>query len=86
LRDFQDKNNDIIPIRTYSFEAYYTYYAFQQRQLVKKKALKAQLKSNPHPLDKYRCNVPLSRSEIFRALFNVKKGDGMWWHNTDTIW
>lgn len=86
LRDFQEKNEDIIPIRYLGFEAFYTYFAFQQKQLVGKKALSAQLKTNPHPLDKYRCNVPLSRSEIFRALYNVKKGDGMWWHNTDTVW
>jgi predicted metalloendopeptidase len=86
LRNFQDKNNDLIPIRHLSYEAFYTYYAFQQRQKVKKKALAAQLKTNPHPLDKYRCNVPLSRSKIFRALYNVQKNDKMWWHNTDTIW
>ena len=86
LRDFQEKNDDLVPIRYFSYEAFYTYYAFQQRQVVTKKALAAQLKTNPHPLDKYRCNVPLSRSEIFRALYNVKKGDGMWWHNTDTVW
>jgi putative endopeptidase len=86
LRDFQDKNSDLIPIRYLSYEGFYTYYAFQQRQVVTKKALAAQLKTNPHPLDKYRTNVPLSRSEIFRALYNVKKGDGMWWHNTDTVW
>jgi hypothetical protein len=86
LRDFQEKNKDLIPIRYISFEAYYTYYAFQQRQLIKKKALSAQLKTNPHPLDKYRCNIPLSRSEIFRSMYNVKKGDGMWWHNTDNVW
>ncbi len=86
LRDFQEKNEDLIPIRYFSYEAFYTYFAFQQRQVVTKKALAAQLKTNPHPLDKYRCNVPLSRSEIFRALYNVKKGDGMWWHNTDTVW
>jgi len=86
LRDFQEKNGDLIPIRYFSYEAFYTYFAFQQRQVVTKKALAAQLKTNPHPLDKYRTNVPLSRSEIFRALYNVKKGDGMWWHNTDTVW
>jgi putative endopeptidase len=86
LRDFQDKNSDLIPIRYLSYEGFYTYFAFQQRQVVTKKALAAQLKTNPHPLDKYRTNVPLSRSEIFRALYNVKKGDGMWWHNTDTVW
>jgi len=86
LRDFQDTNNDLIPIRNVSYEAFYIYFAFQQKQKVTKQALKAQLKTNPHPLDKYRCNIPLSRSEIFRAIYNVKRGDGMWWHNTDTIW
>lgn len=86
LRDFQENNNDLIPIRQLSYEAFYTYFAFQQRQKVSKKALSAQLKTNPHPLDKYRCNVPLSRSVIFRAIYNVKKGDGMWWHNADTVW
>ena len=86
LKDFQDKNEDLIPIRSLSYEAFYTYFAFQQRQKVAKKALAAQLKTNPHPLDKYRCNVPLSRSAIFRALYDVKKKDDMWWHNMDTIW
>ena len=86
LQDFQENNKDLIPIRYLSFEAFYVYYAFQQKQQVSKKALAAQLKTNPHPLDKYRCNVPLSRSQIFRALYNVKKGDGMFWKNTNTVW
>ena len=86
LQDFQANNKDLIPIRNLSFEAFYIYFAFQQKQVVGKRALAAQLKTNPHPLDKYRCNAPLSRSQIFRALYNVKKGDGMWWHNMDTVW
>ena len=86
LQDFQENNKDLIPIRYLSYEGFYTYYAFQQRQVIKKKALAAQLKTNPHPLDKYRCNIPISRSQIFRALYNIKKGDGMWWHNTNTVW
>jgi predicted metalloendopeptidase len=86
LRDFQKNNKDLIPIRNLSFQAFYVYFAFQQKQVVGKRALSAQLKTNPHPLDKYRCNVPLSRSQIFRALYNVKKSDDMWWHNTDTVW
>jgi putative endopeptidase len=86
LRDFQENNHDLTPIKELSYEGFYTYFAFQQKQKVSKKALSAQLKTNPHPLDKYRCNVPLSRSEIFRAVYNVKKGDGMWWHNTNTVW
>jgi putative endopeptidase len=86
LKDYQDNNNDLIPIRYVSYEVFYIYYAFQQKQKVSKRALSAQLKTNPHPLDKYRCNVPLSRSQIFRSVYNVKKGDGMWWKNTDTVW
>ena len=86
LRDFQDNNQDLIPIRALSYEGFYTYFAFQQKQMIGKQAISALLKGDPHPIDKYRCNVPLSRSEIFRALHNVKKGDGMWWHNTNTVW
>jgi predicted metalloendopeptidase len=86
LWDFQENNLDIIPIKKSSFDAFYCYFAYQQKQKVSKKSLKAQLKTNPHPLDKYRCNIPLSRSIIFRTLYNVKKGDGMWWHNINTIW
>ena len=86
LRDFQTYNNYINPVKYLSFQNFHTLFAFQQKQVILKRALKAQLKTNPHPLDKYRCNVPLSRSQIFRALYNVKKGNGMWWHNTDTVW
>ena len=86
LRDFQENNKDIVPIRSLSYETFYTFYAIQQKQKISKQALSAQLKTNPHPLDKYRCNIPLSRSEVFRALYDVKKGDGMWWPNTNTIW
>jgi putative endopeptidase len=86
LRDFQENNKDLMPIRYLAYEVFYVYYAFQQRQKVAKKALAAQLKTNPHPLDKYRCNVPLSRSIVFRSLYDVKKGDGMWWKNEDTVW
>jgi putative endopeptidase len=86
LRDFQEHNKDLVPICKLSYEAFYTYYAFEQKQKVSKKALSAQLKTNPHPLDKYRCNIPLSRSEVYRALYDVKKGDDMWWPNTNTIW
>jgi predicted metalloendopeptidase len=56
------------------------------KQKLATNALSAQLKTNPHALDKYRTNIPLSRSQIFRALFNIKKGDNMWWNNTNTIW
>jgi len=86
LRDWQDKNSDIIPIRALSYQAFFVYFAYQQRQKINKKALESQLKTNPHPLDKYRTNVPLSRMGIFRTIYNIKKGDKMFWHSTNTIW
>jgi putative endopeptidase len=86
LRDFQDKNDDIPPIRKLSYLAFFVYFAYQQRQQISKKAINAQLHTNPHPLDKYRTNVPLSRLELFRAVWNISKKDKMYWPNMDTIW
>jgi putative endopeptidase len=86
LKDFQDKNKDIVPIRALSFHAFFVYLAIQARQKIFNKAIKAQLKTNPHPMDKYRTNCPLSRLELFRSLYNIKKGDRMYWKSMDTIW
>ncbi len=86
LRDFQLKNEDILPIQSKSFEVFFIYFALQSRQKIGKRAIAAQLRTNPHPLDKYRCNVPLSRSRVFRAIYNVKRGDGMWWSSLNSVW
>lgn len=86
LRDFQDKNDDIVPIRALSFHAFFVYLAIQARQKIFDEAVKAQLKTNPHPMDKYRTNCPLARLELFRSLYNIKKNDKMFWKSTDTIW
>jgi predicted metalloendopeptidase len=86
LRDFQDKNQDIVPIRSLSFQAFYCYYAIQAKQQISKRAIKAQTITNPHPLDKYRTNCTLSRLELFKSIHNVQKGDAMYWRNSDTIW
>ena len=86
LRDFQLRNQDVLPIQALSFEAFFIFFAINSRQKISKKAILAQLKTNPHPLEKYRCNVPLSRRKVFRAIYNVEKGDKMWWHSTNSIW
>ena len=80
------KNEDNLPIQKLSFESFFVYFAIQQRQQLSKKALEAQLKTNPHPPDKYRCNVPLSRLPVFRTIFDIKKGDKMWWPSTNRVW
>lgn len=86
LKDFQEYNKDIVPIRALSFHSFFVYLAVQARQKIFDEAIKAQLKTNPHPMDKYRTNCPLSRLELFRSLYNVKKKDRMYWGSTDTIW
>jgi putative endopeptidase len=86
LRDFQDKNGDVVGIKYLSFRAFFVYIAIQARQKIYDEAIKAQLKTNPHPMDKYRTNCPLSRLKLFRSIYNIKPGDKMYWKSTDTIW
>lgn len=86
LRDFQLKNRDNLSIVRLSFETFFIYFADQSRQKINKKAIQAQLKTNPHPLDKYRCNVPLSRIPVFRVIYKITKKDKMWWHSTTRVW
>jgi putative endopeptidase len=86
LKDFQDNNTDIVPIRALSFHTFFVYIAIQARQKIFDEAIKAQLKTNPHPMDKYRTNCPLARLDLFRSLYNIKKKDKMYWSSTDTIW
>jgi putative endopeptidase len=86
LRDFQDMHDDVIVIRALSFHAFFAYVAISSRQKIYDEAVKAQLKTNPHPMDKYRVNCPLARLELFRSLYNIKKGDKMYWPSIDTIW
>jgi predicted metalloendopeptidase len=83
---FQLAHDDIPLVKNLSLEAFYIYVAIQSKQKIFDKAIPAQLKQNPHPLEKYRCNCPLSRLHLFRELYQVKPGDGMYWHNTDIIW
>ena len=83
---FQLVHEDIPLIKNISLEAFYIYSAIQSRQKIFDKAIPAQLKQNPHPLEKYRCNCPLARLSLFRELYQVKSGDGMYWHNNDVIW
>jgi putative endopeptidase len=86
LIEFNKGNDLYYRIMKLSLEQFYMQVALQGRQKIYKNAIKAQLKMNPHPLEKYRCNCPLARFELFKTIFNIKKGDGMWWHNNDTIW
>jgi putative endopeptidase len=85
LRDFQYYNKDIAPISSLGFQSFFVYIAQQARQKIYDKAVKAQLKTNPHPMNKYRTNCPLTRLKLFQSVYNIKKGDKMYWDPTN-IW
>jgi putative endopeptidase len=86
LMDFQTKNKMVTPIRILSFISFFTYFAIQMRQNIAKKAYRVQIVTNPHPPDKYRVNIPLSRLKLFRSIYNVKKDNKMFWHDIEPIW
>ena len=85
LLDNQIINNEDIKIKKMNLAKFYLNFALAGHQKIYKQAVKAQLKMNPHPLEKYRANCPLARSELFKSIYGMKKGDGMYWNN-DTIW
>ena len=86
LRDFYIKQNYESSILKLSLEKFFSLYAISQKEFIYKKAIYNQLLFNPHPMNKYRVNVPLSRSELFRKIYKVKKNNGMWWKSISKIW
>jgi putative endopeptidase len=68
------------------FDKFYYYYTHRYKTVLKKKMLHKLLKYDSHSLFKYRINCVLSRSKIFQSTYNITKGDGMYYENTDQIW
>jgi predicted metalloendopeptidase len=86
LRNVHIKDKNIQIINRQSYSDFYIYFTYQMKQNIKRKSIKYEMIKNPHPLDKYRANVPLSRSVIFRSLHNIQKRDKMYWNNETGIW
>jgi predicted metalloendopeptidase len=86
LRDYCIANKYTPVINFQYFRMFYAYFAYQMRQKIRKPSVKYELITNPHPIDKYRTNVTLSRSPFFREMFNIVDGDHMYWNNKTGIW
>ena len=67
------------------FDKFYYYYTHRYKTVLKKKMLHKLIKYDSHSLFKYRINCVLSRSKIFQSMYNIKKGDGMYYENTDQL-
>ena len=68
------------------FDKFYYYYTHRYKTVLKKKLLHKLVKYDSHSLFKYRINCVLSRSQMFQSTYNITKGDGMYYENTDQIW
>jgi predicted metalloendopeptidase len=68
------------------FKKLYYYYTKQWRSIMKVKAMHNLLNIDPHSISKHRVNGVLMRSWRFETIFNIQKGDGMYFKNKDTIW
>jgi predicted metalloendopeptidase len=85
LRDFQELHHSSIYIRILSYKALFAYFAIQGRQIIYKEAIKANIETNPHPLEKYRVNCVLARLTTFHSIYKIKKGDKMFWSD-ENFW
>lgn len=85
LNNYLNETDTIEKVKETSFRQFFIYVAYQWREAIYKQSVHFNIKTNPHPLVKYRTNCPLSRCMIFKRLYNIKKGDHMYWDN-DTIW
>lgn len=86
LVNFQTQYSSSVPNKFLMMTGFYTYFAIQMRQVLHQRSMRNELISNPHSLDKYRVNIPLSRLPLFQTIYNIKPGDGMYWKNTEPIW
>ena len=64
---------------------FYVFYAYQMKSIMSKYTMRLLAKTNVHSLNEHRVNVPLSRSPYFKAIFNIKKGDKMYYHDSEYI-
>jgi predicted metalloendopeptidase len=73
--------------QTEYFKDLYYNYAKQWRTIIKPKQTKLMLMTDPHSLAKYRVNCVLMRSKRFNRIFNIHKGDDMFYSiNVPEIW
>ena len=85
LNNYLNSNDEPKKVKEDALKKFFIYISFQWREAIYKQSVNFNIKTNPHPLVKYRTNCPMSRLKIFKKLYDVKKGDRMYWNN-DTIW
>jgi len=81
LKDYQVKFEVPLKLAKLILEDFYIFYANNMKEKILNKHVSYRILYNPHALNQYRVNIPLSRLDTFQAMYDVKKGDGMYWNN-----
>jgi predicted metalloendopeptidase len=81
LKDYQVKFEVPLKLAKLILEDFYIFYANNMKEKILNKRISYRILYNPHALNQYRVNIPLSRLDTFNAMYDVKKGDGMYWNN-----
>lgn len=81
LKDYQAKFDVPLKLAKLILEDFYIFYANNMKEQILNKYVSYRILYNPHALNTYRVNIPLSRLDTFQAMYDVKKGDGMYWNN-----
>ena len=55
------------------------------KSIMSKYTMKMLTKTNIHSLNEHRVNVPLSRSPYFKSIYKIKKGDKMYYTDSEPI-
>jgi len=85
LEDYQDKKQMPLIFRKEIFKNFFLYFANYLKEKTRKQFITSRIFKNLHALDEYRVNIPLSRVKLFKVLYNVKKGNGMYWDTDLTL-
>jgi len=78
LKDFQEYFSYNEQIKKLSFKSFFVYFAIQGRQIIYGNKMHVGAGFENHPITKYRINVCASMSNIYRSIYEVKKGDPMY--------
>lgn len=69
----------------FDYDLFFRQLAVNQKQARYEPAERAYVATNPHPVEAYRCNIPVQNYDEFLETYGVKEGDGMYLAPEDRI-
>jgi putative endopeptidase len=69
----------------FDYDLFFRQLAVNQKQARYEAAERAYVATDPHPIEAYRCNIPVQNYDEFLETYGVKEGDGMYLAPEDRI-